>query len=983
MRGGIILFRGSGQAARHYLESDHSLADDYFLEGGNAVAHRRISQGSTNRFDVLESGDYGKWVDWIDPVTGEIRGKPRKRAIVRDEQDHLKVRLASPMFAEISVNVPKSLSLAAELNVDVSTALDAAEQKAADALHDYILTHCGTRIGERGNQRAVLAERLESVTIKHRTSRAGDPHRHLHFQVSTRIFAEGKWRALDTDVLFRQQALLRSLGEAVINTDTALQEALQRAGFTFDSTRGEVRELEEFVPAMSKRAAQIEAVRERLVNEWKEEHNGREPNRLEMQGIDKQAWALGRPEKRPNNVPTREMWLKELRDLGYVAPQPPDEMIREQDVHHLSEEEELSLVDDILVHLGSQRSTWAIADLEGVVYHHLIAGKLAAHYRLVNESTLRATAADLTERVLSQCVFLSTDYWRHTARATAARMWTSPHVLQADTDMRQALIKLADIQGEYTAEIKCKKAEKKMKTSLDLGQRQAACALAGTHQLVVIEGAAGAGKTTMLKVARHLMDRQKRPMRVVTPTLKAAQAANREAGVDGNSLAKLLHANGYRWDEFGRWCRIDQVDTRFLLTPGETIIIDEAGMVDVDTMNCLLELASESQARIVMIGDRAQMPAVGRGGVLDAAYDFASARVQLDKVHRFRDPHYAQTSLALRERQPEAISALMQDGHVSIASTFDHIITDVSRSIASDLSQGIHSVAVVASNDTAARVSCSIRRAMIDCKAVEETPVVTFKRDDNQASIGDLIQIRQNNASLGVANRDMFVIADSDKETIILEKPGRDNLRRVVPRAWLIENATLGYALTAHGVQGETVENSHVLINEDEMNGSALYVGLTRGRAHNQVHIVSSSPEEAVIMLTDIMHKDGADKGVDKASKDALNRLETYNTNGPALITRNQLRDLTLKRNRLADALLARAATMSAEKIQADLKLLTALDEHIQDEWAARGRQEPSRHDVDEKLRLVQRRVRIQLARTGHMAAPAHGGHTIDAGPQL
>ena len=38
MKGGVILFRGSGADARRYLESDRSRADEYYLEGGTALA---------------------------------------------------------------------------------------------------------------------------------------------------------------------------------------------------------------------------------------------------------------------------------------------------------------------------------------------------------------------------------------------------------------------------------------------------------------------------------------------------------------------------------------------------------------------------------------------------------------------------------------------------------------------------------------------------------------------------------------------------------------------------------------------------------------------------------------------------------------------------------------------------------------------------------------------------------------------------------
>ncbi|WP_375504248.1 AAA family ATPase [uncultured Jatrophihabitans sp.] len=57
---------------------------------------------------------------------------------------------------------------------------------------------------------------------------------------------------------------------------------------------------------------------------------------------------------------------------------------------------------------------------------------------------------------------------------------------------------------------------------LDETQTAAAQALAGNAHLMVIEGPAGAGKTSTLAVARDLLAARDRRMVVVTPTLKAA-----------------------------------------------------------------------------------------------------------------------------------------------------------------------------------------------------------------------------------------------------------------------------------------------------------------------------------------------------------------------------------------------------------------------------------------------------------------------------
>ena len=205
MKGGVTLFRGPGTAARRYLESDRSTADDYYLEGGTALADFTITNaaGEVVANTGLDPEQYAGWVDWTHPLTGERMGIPREAG---------EVRKGSPRFAEMVVNTPKSLSIAAALHPEVSDALDAAQQEAVAEIRRWLAQHAYTRVGPRGEQEIVPAESLQTVAVVHRTSRAGDPHRHVHFQIGTRVPAAGKWRALDTAVLFKQQGAIRALG---------------------------------------------------------------------------------------------------------------------------------------------------------------------------------------------------------------------------------------------------------------------------------------------------------------------------------------------------------------------------------------------------------------------------------------------------------------------------------------------------------------------------------------------------------------------------------------------------------------------------------------------------------------------------------------------------------------------------------------------------------------------------------------------------
>lgn len=78
MKGGVILFRGTGAAALRYLQSDRSRADDYYLEGGAAIAEFAVvdGRGTVIGEGALTPEDYAAWVNWINPLTGETMGKP-------------------------------------------------------------------------------------------------------------------------------------------------------------------------------------------------------------------------------------------------------------------------------------------------------------------------------------------------------------------------------------------------------------------------------------------------------------------------------------------------------------------------------------------------------------------------------------------------------------------------------------------------------------------------------------------------------------------------------------------------------------------------------------------------------------------------------------------------------------------------------------------------------------------------------------------
>lgn len=66
---------------------------------------------------------------------------------------------------------------------------------------------------------------------------------------------------------------------------------------------------------------------------------------------------------------------------------------------------------------------------------------------------------------------------------------------------------------------------------IDRSQAAVVGVLAGNGRLVVVEGAAGAGKTTAFRATQELLRMQGHRLMVVTPTLKAAEVAVEAFGV--------------------------------------------------------------------------------------------------------------------------------------------------------------------------------------------------------------------------------------------------------------------------------------------------------------------------------------------------------------------------------------------------------------------------------------------------------------------
>ncbi|MGJ0204493.1 AAA family ATPase [Leucobacter sp. gxy201] len=349
----------------------------------------------------------------------------------------------------------------------------------------------------------------------------------------------------------------------------------------------------------------------------------------------------------------------------------------------------------------------------------------------------------------------------------------------------------------------------------------APAAVASADPLVIVEGAAGSGKTTMLATAITAAEREGRSVRVVAPTKKAADVAHQALGVPANSVAALVHAHGYRWNGDGVWTRLAVGDTdpetgrtytgpleAAQLLRDERIVVDEAGMLDQDSALALFTVVAEHGATLALVGDRAQLPAVGRGGVLDMTAQIRGRTIDMAEVHRFTDAAYAELSIRLRGRDhPAAIFEQLQNlGLIQLHADAD----DLHEHIATQRRDG--QAVTVATNDEATRLNARIRDQRVRAGTVDDQ-VTTTGSDGLPIGRGDLLQTRKNDTSLNVANRQQWVIQHVEEDGTVWAVEADSGRKRDhsvrLPAAYTSEHAHLAYASTAYGVQGATAPVSH------------------------------------------------------------------------------------------------------------------------------------------------------------------------------
>ncbi|MFN8160889.1 MAG: MobF family relaxase [Solirubrobacterales bacterium] len=829
---------GAGQEA-YYLEKVAGGAEDYYSGEGEAGGRWR---GDAAR-DLGLEGEIGAeqltaMLTGRDPATGDqLLGNVGVRA-----------RGAVPGF-DLTFSAPKSVSLLWALgDPGISAPIRDAHERSIDAALGYLERQaCWTRRGA-GGATFLEGSGYLAAAYRHRSSRAGDPQLHTHVLIANATRAEdGRWTRLYHPAIYEHAKTAGYPYEAQLR-----HELTQELGVRWQEVRNGIAELIGFT--------------DRQLREF----STRRAEILAAAGADASARARQVATLATRSAKERELTTGTLRERWA-------ERALEVELDQL----QISLV------LGSAPNPAAVTRtvLTAEQVDRAVTAR-ASHFdrrdavQAVAQCLPDGAEADEVERTadayLASENIVSLGQGPKGERFTTVRIWELEQ--EALSTARRMRAEERPVVGETVAE-----GVIGARPSLKADQRRMVeRLLAGSEGLQIVIGEAGTGKSYAIAAAAEGWAQAGISLRAAAPTWQAANVLEAE-GVPATSIACLLG-------------ELDDSERRGLLTlpRGSVLLIDEAAMVDSRTLGRLISQAARAEAKLVLVGDPEQLPAIEAGGLFRALAE-RSEPIRLDEVIRHNHELEMRAAKRIREgRGVEAFELYRSSGRVVVAADAPARREAILADWWASFSRGEEALIICQRNAEVERLNAGARSLMRTHGRLEEAEIEV---GGHPFAAGDHVVTRVNDLSHGVHNRERWLIAGVDPERREVALRGLDQQREVVLGSSYLEarNPQSGapaiehtYASNLYLAQGRTVERAFVAA-EPSMDRQDFYVALSRAREQSQLYLVAEpqsereeyaprqpSGREQIIDLREAIERDGSQlAAVDEALRAPLAGLAT------------------------------------------------------------------------------------------------------------
>lgn len=716
-------------------------------------------------------------------------------------------------------------------------AVEEAVQAGARASISYLEGVAGySREGPRDATRWIDAHQFVVAGFLQHDSREGDPQLHVHQAIFNGVeCADGKWRTLDGKALYLHRPAAGAVGERVM--EAYLAAAL---GVRFE-TRADGMSRE--VVGVSARLQELFSTRTRvlgrkaeaLCEEWERVH-GYPPDALTRSRIRQHATLLTRPSKTHGESAADRLrrWEEQTRRevAGGLRGVAETVLGHRQDAGQEAVWDPADVVARAVDRVATSKGTWTRADAIRAV-SDCLPGQLGVAPdevapllesladEVVAEVVRLSPTADLSLRPNAHLLGDGGDVYQRPGSVKYA----APGQLAAEEALRAAAVETgaARITGVVVDDLLRRYREH----GVDLGADQAAAVrgvLTSGAMVEVLSAPAGSGKTVVVGALNEAWTDHGGRVWGLAPSQNAADVMADE-GVPASNI--------------DRWLLQPQSG----LSSGDIVVLDEAGMASTKQLLAVHDRCRAARAKLLLVGDPAQLGAVGPGGGLSDLVSRARG-YGLAEVRRFGNDWEGAASLGLRDGDESVLGEYEVRGRIRGGGDEDAAERAALRAWTADVVEGRSSLLLVGSNEAAGRVSGMARAELVRLGRVDEDGVPLGK-DGNTAGVGDVVQARQNGwrvpgQPINRATYRVTAVQDDGGLWVAPQLKTGDGAPFLLPGDYVARHVSLAYASTVHAAQGRTVDTGHAVLSSGSQLSHA-YVALTRGKTANTAWMVTEA----------------------------------------------------------------------------------------------------------------------------------------------
>jgi conjugative relaxase-like TrwC/TraI family protein len=411
-------------------------------------------------------------------------------------------------------------------------------------------------------------------------------------------------------------------------------------------------------------------------------------------------------------------------------------------------------------------------------------------------------------------------------------LWTTRELRERE---RQTLAIAESRAGEPSAPVSkasLKSARRELQREigvpLSAEQREGLETITGRGGVSVLVGQAGTGKGVVVAAAARAWQRE--GYQVVGTAVAGATA--KRLGADAKLEQSVTTDALLGRVESGRM----QLDSKTV------VVMDEAGMADTSRLASLTELTARHESKLVLVGDQAQLPSIGAGGMFEALQERVPT-AHVSEVHRARHAWEREAWTQVREGGSQrALASYQAHERLHIADTREQAVQRM-----------------VGDWDRARQERPGVRTVMLTDASNVELDRINALAQERRAQAGELgarrVALPDRPYGLAAGDRVIFTVAlyrpgqervENGTLGSVLETGKDDQLTiqteeaqsgEVSVNAAEFNDLRLSYAQHVYKAQGRTVDRAFVLTGGWQTDRERAYVALTRAQERTDLYV--------------------------------------------------------------------------------------------------------------------------------------------------